>query len=171
MSDTLRWLLLPVIIGLGWVASRTHEARARKAARCLALIAGALLVLLGISGLLRGGGLLADIHRWTGHAVVIVLWLGVPFAIGVTLQQDLTRRPVAAVVQVLALLLGLAIALAASMTGYLGPTNSAPVDPAIDQETYNRFRVLHFVVLPGLCAALMVQWWWYFRARGQGTAS
>lgn len=167
--DIVRWLLIPAIIVAAWAVSKTYPQRMRSTVRCLPIVASTLLALLMISGLLREGGLLAEIHRWTGHVLFVVLWLSVPFGMGVVLQQDLRKRPAAAVAQALVLLLGLAIALAASVTAYLGPGNSTPADPTIGEETYNRFLVLHAVVLPGLCAALMVQWWWYFRPMAHAT--
>lgn len=163
IADILRWLLLPAIIVAAWAVSKAHPERVRIVARGLPVVVAALLVLLAISGLVRHGGVLAEIHRWMAHVFFIVWWLGVPFGIGILLQQDFGKHPVAAIVQAIALLMGLAIVLVASMTGYLGPANLPPVDPAVGEETYNRFLVLHLVVLPGLCAALTVQWWWYFR--------
>lgn len=85
---------------------------------------------------------------------MIATWLAVPYAIGVALQQRLSRRPVIAVAYISVLLLTLACCFVASFTGYLGPSSVEN----LDGETVRRFKVLHTMALPMVFAVLLGCW-------------
>jgi hypothetical protein len=159
-----RGLVFLGLIVAGWLVSKYRSELARKTVRILPIIAGVLVGSLVLTGYLRmmgmpTMGLNAETHRWTGHAIVIFLWLSMPFGGGVLLQKCFRRRTLIAVLQLVVLLIIPAIGLLASITGYLGPTYSPPVS----EETHKRFEILHEYFLPGILVALLVEWWWFFR--------
>jgi hypothetical protein len=147
---------------LGWMTSRAWPLRARVIARYFPTVAGVFLVVLLISGFARPATTLNEVHRWAGHGLVILVYLCVAFSLGVLLHQKITASPILAVVQSLALLFCLAVTLSASFTGYL---DADPVpDPAIAEETHNRFIVLHLIVQPTFLAMLFAAWFFMFGA-------
>ena len=152
MLDFLRFLLFPAIVVIAWQLALRWPATARRIAWLLAAATGIFLLTLAVTGLVRPAGVTADIHKWTGHGLVIFIWLAVPFTIGVVLRSVGQRRSGIAV-KILALLALFGIALLASMTGYLGPSHGTG-----DLETLHRFNVLHQLVLPGLAAGLTLYW-------------
>jgi hypothetical protein len=113
-----------------------------------------------LTGLLRTTLQPVELHRWSGHGLVIFLWLGVPFASGVMWERYFRWPALSAILQFVALLAVLAIGLLAAVTGYLGPTFHP-----ISEEAGIRFAVLHKLFLPGILSALLLQWWWYFRPK------
>jgi len=148
---------------LGWTTSRAWPRRARMIARYFPVIAGTFLTGLLISGFSRHVTSLNKIHHWAGHGLVTLVYLCVAFSLGVLFHQKITRRPILAFVQSLALLFCLAMTLSASFTGYLD-VDPVP-DPVIAEETHNRFVVLHLVVQPMLLATLFVAWFFMLRHR------
>jgi cytochrome bd-type quinol oxidase subunit 2 len=159
MAENVRLFLFPAIVVTAWLVSRHRDELARKCARLAAAIVAILLVCIAISGWIQPRELAMATHRWTGHLLVVAVWLFVPFAIGVSLQQHLKHRPVTAIVHMIAVLALLGATLLASFTGYLGP---AHVDPLFE-ETNTRFQVLHLVGLPAIVAILIACSFWYFR--------
>jgi hypothetical protein len=136
-------------------------------ARTMAATLGAALGILLVSGLGNLAGPLGQVHRWTAHGLVILLWLCLPFAIVVLLVQKLRQLPFASIGQALALLFCLPVSLVTAFTGYLGPFQN----PDLDEATRNRFNVLHMVVLPSILAALFVSWFFIFRPRRKTVSS
>jgi cytochrome bd-type quinol oxidase subunit 2 len=165
MAETMRWSLIAGLFVAGWLLSKSHREAVRKCARVLPVAAGMILVGLTLTGWLR---LVADpfeIHRWAGQALIIVVWLGIPFAVGVLFQRHFRRRPIASICQLLTLLFLFALVFLAALTGYLGPSHANETGQQIrnvSEETRTRFNILHLFVLPGLCFALLIQWWRLF---------
>jgi len=163
----LLWLVpflnfLPLVF-LGWATSRAWPHAARIACRSQPLIAGAMLGVLFTSGLLPARISTLDVHRWSGHGLLILQYLSVPFSLGVLLHRKLMQRPVIAVLQSLTLLLCLAVSFFAAFTGYLD-VDPVP-DQVIAQETHNRFVVLHMFLLPMILAATLTIWHFAFWSR------
>jgi hypothetical protein len=158
MVVMVHWLLLAGFIVAAWFISKRHREAAGKIGRLLPVAAGIVLLSSAITGWLRADGVLTNIHRWTGHALVVIIWLGVPFAIGVLLQQHVRCRSTTAVCQLFAFLVVLGSVSLAGFTGYLGPSHL----DSIGEETRNRFNILHPFFLPGLIFALLFEWWWFF---------
>lgn len=124
-----------------------------------ALLLGFLLLLL-VTGLPHASDLLAYVHRWTGHVLVILLWICVPFAVLALAIGKLWRFPLTTIGQGFVLLLAIPVMLLASFTGYLGPS----YDPLMNEETRIRFLVLHCFILPALLTCLLVAWFFIFRS-------
>lgn len=145
----------------GWYTSARWPEATRQAALMASLVCALCFAPVVASGLLRDYGALPEMHKWSAHVLVILLWLAIPFASGAALERHLKSRPLPTIAQVLALLLLLGAALLASFTGYVGPTHVQH----IRQETLNRFLVLHCVALPILMGILLAAWFWsFFRA-------
>jgi hypothetical protein len=136
-------------------------------ARTLALTLTVVLCISLLSSLGNPAGAAGQVHRWTGHLLVILVWVSVPFALVVLLIYKLGRHPFAAIGQSLFLLLSLPIALIASFTGYLGPIRSAE----IGEQASNRFYVLHMCILPSVLAVLFIGWFFIFRTPRSHTLS
>jgi cytochrome bd-type quinol oxidase subunit 2 len=159
MIEAVRLLILPVIVVAAWLFSRRHSELARKSARLISLLFAFALAVMALTGWVQSQETIATIHRWAGHAFLIGAWLFVPFATGVLLQQQLRRRPVLAIAASASMVLLLGLVVAASITGYLGPSHQEH----FSDETHNRFIVLHFCVLPGLISLLLIAWFWSLR--------
>jgi hypothetical protein len=110
-----------------------------------------ILVLSGIANELRA---LAEVHRWTAHALVILAWTGGPIAIGSQWQQKALKQPVGCIGNTLFVLVVIAVTFMATFTGYLGPIGN----PDSGADTHRRFIVLHMIVLPAILAALLGGW-------------
>jgi hypothetical protein len=137
---------------LGWFVSKRHPEPVRKVARGVAIVPATILLVLMASSWLLPNLTAAGVHRWSGHVLVIVMWLAVPFVTGVGLhRQHGLKVGVAAI-----LLLPLFVSLLASFTGYLDLANAG-------EATKHRFVVLHIYVLPITVAALLAAWCFIFR--------
>ena len=130
------------------------------ARRMAALLIGCLLLLL-VTGLPHGSDLLAYVHRWTGHVLLILLWICIPFAVVALSIAKLWRFPLTTFGQGIVLLLVIPVMLTTSFTGYLGPS----YDASMNEETRVRFLVLHCFILPTLLTSLLVAWFFIFRSR------
>jgi len=161
MNEILRLLSFPITVVIAWLVSRRHPEVARRVARCLSIFAAMIFLVIVASGWMRSEAVTSSVHKWSGHALVIAIWLSVPFSAGVVLQRKLRLRPAIAIAQIVVLLLLLGLVLLASMTGYLAPSQIED----IEQETKNRFNVLHLFALPFLIATLLCAWCWLFRPR------
>jgi hypothetical protein len=82
MPDITRGILFLGLAIAGWMVSKHSGEFARISMRAAPMIAGVFTCCLALTGFFRTVGLNAETHRWTGHALVIYLWLYVPFAIG-----------------------------------------------------------------------------------------
>jgi quinol-cytochrome oxidoreductase complex cytochrome b subunit len=160
-----RWLLFPALIAIGWASSRRQPSVSRIVARCSALVIGIALGLITISGLLQSIMELAGLHKWSGHGLLILIWLSVPFSIGVLLQQRSMQYPARTIGYSLAMLLALVAAFLGSITGYLGPSGNRE----IGEKARNRFIVLHCFVLPAVLAALICVWIYALRSLKKST--
>jgi hypothetical protein len=152
-------LIFPILIAAGWVCSHNRPNVTRIVARCVALLAGVSLGMIAISGQLRSLPAVADFHKWMGRGMLIVQWLGIPFAAGVILRQQIRSHMVVAIGYSLALVCTLVVSFLASITGYLGPLNN----PETTEETRNRFVILHMFVLPAMLAILRCVWFFALR--------
>ncbi|MEX0712402.1 MAG: hypothetical protein WD278_08630 [Pirellulales bacterium] len=153
-------LIFSALVPIGWLLPWRRPELARKSARILALMLAILLAPLAVAGWLhQAAPQAALLHRWGGHAFVILAWLSVPFSVGALLQRSVRRRPFSAALQALLLLAFLGLSILAGFTGYMGPTHVQPAD----QETQMRFTVLHLFALPGLIGAAAAAWLWLFR--------
>lgn len=114
-----------------------------------------------ITGYYHSAQSVARGHLWTGHALLIAVWLFVPFVIGIVLQQSGRRWSAATILQCLSLLLLLGMTLLASLSGYLGPTHQQ--QPG--EESYNQFAVLHYYASPRAIGIMLIGWFWLLRAR------
>jgi hypothetical protein len=147
---------LPVLIALGWTASRAWPSQTRAICRYLPIATALLLGALAISGIWRLSGNVGDFHRWTGHLLVLLMWLCVPFSLGCLWHQKARSRPILTLCQSVSLLLCMLMTLSASMTGYL---DKDPVPyPEIAEETHNRFVALHFFIQPIFITSMLVVW-------------
>jgi len=145
---------------LGWATSRGWPDAARIGARAMPLVMGVILGVLVLTGLPWLHFATAEVHRWSGHAIVVLVYTCTAYALGVLIHQQLVRYPVLAVAQSLGLLISLAVLLLASMTGYL---DDDPRTSAAAHETQGRFVGLHMVVLPTAFAISLVVWHRAFR--------
>ncbi len=154
----LQTLSLPVV---GWVLSEHQSEWARKGARFTALLAVAHLLFIIISGFFHEWGNLGPIHKFAAHLLTIELWWTIPFSIGVALQRNFLSRPIFAIGQFIFFVGVFCLTLLASISGYLGPSHAS----YISVESYNRFRVVHFWVLPTLCILICTGWYLCFPAK------
>ncbi len=155
----MQLVLFPVIAVVAWFLSSRHGESVRKAVRVLSIIAATAFLVIASTGLARSQPTASSVHKWSGHALVIAVWLFVPFSIGVGLQRNIRRRPGFAIAQTMMLLSLLAFVLLASFTGYLAPSHVEDVS----EETRNRFTAIHLFALPSLVATLLTGWYWLFR--------
>jgi amino acid transporter len=156
MPHSLPPLLPPIPTVITWLASRRDHDQARKLARALVILPALILLALVVSGSLPPDPAAADFHRWSGHALVIAMWLCVAFAVGVVLQSQIRTHPAVAIAHSLLLVFALAVTLLASFTGYIDTSQAA-------EETKNRFIILHFYALPIAIAVLLCLWPTLFR--------
>jgi hypothetical protein len=156
---SIRWLTVPLLFAVGWLASRRRPEASRAVARLFAAIALLLLMSLAATGGAASSEASLYVHRWTAHGLVIFLWLTIPYALGVVLQRKLRSTPIRAILQSLLMLLCFGMGLVASFTGYLDPLRS----PDVGEETANRFFVQHQVVLPTILGTLLLAWTYAFR--------
>lgn len=164
MIESLRFLLFPFLMVVGWMVSARRAEVARRSVRLLSMIVATIFVIIVATGLARNELGRLNVHLWAGHAIVIAMWLIAPYSMGVALQVNLRRRPAFAILQVIIVILLLAAVLLASFSGYLAPSD---VD-GIAEETRNRFTVLHLVATPLLVAILLGTWCLTFRPHSQG---
>lgn len=138
---------------------------ARKAARFSAAIYLAGLLCSAATGVGRASnsGAMGTVHKWTGHALVVVTWVSIPLSVGVVLARNFRRSAWIALAQAVVLAALIGITMLAAITGYLGPSRGDP-----SEETINRFVVLHKVALPFIAAVLAVGWIWFFRPTSDG---
>lgn len=153
------WLVISATFTAGWFISHGYGELARRCARSVFAISILVLLALAISGAFHDREAARSFHRWTAHGITIFLWLAIPFAIAVLLQQNFRRRPSAAIAQLIALLLVFGSTVLCAFTGYLWPTGS---ENAVGEETLNRFLILHLFVFPATTFALCVESYWYF---------
>jgi hypothetical protein len=148
-------MLLFVSFAVGWAVASFSEAAAR-----IAGTIGVLLVLLvGLvtagSGLADPGNLMvAEIHRWTAHLLVICAWWVAPYCGGVVLRRHTWLG--ALIGRWVLLALAAMATVSASMTGYL--LLGARLEN--DQETFARGVMLHQFVLPIVLLTLVSFWLW-----------
>ena len=161
MTDSLRLLLIPTMIAVGWFVARQSNGIAHQSARFFPLALATLLVVVALAGVGRASDFGVTAHRWTSQVLVLATWLVVPFAAGISLQQNIRKRPVVTIAHVIVLFFLLGAILLTSLTGYLGPSH---VNPPVE-ETNNRFRVLHWVVLPFIDAILLVACYGFTKLR------
>ncbi|MEX2172863.1 MAG: hypothetical protein WD872_00790 [Pirellulaceae bacterium] len=158
MRDLIRLLSFPATIVAGWIFAKYVPRAARLVG--FALPAVAMLHFLVVAA--ASFGHVAPwntIHRWGAHGFVILLWLGVPFAIGMAVEAAGRRGIMATAGLILLLLMSLAVAFSASITGYLGPSTQPDLSP----EGHRRFAVLHGIALPLLLFGLLLGWLWHLR--------
>jgi hypothetical protein len=165
MAGLMRLLLFPCLIVVGWLASRASRERMRRTSRLLLGMLFGVVLLSAISGGFHSGRNVGEFHKWSGHALVILAWLTVPFIVGVVLQQHLRQRPVRSIAQSVALLFFLLLTFLCSFTGYIGPSYDDAVPQLYLEETHRRFVVLHFALLPSMIAVLTVNVWLFLRSR------
>ena len=122
-----------------------------------------MLLSLVVTGWLRHSEPAISIHLWFGHVLVIVAYLGFPFAAGVMLQRQIRQRPILAIVRLLALIFFFGLTLLASMTGYLGPSHASPSVSQLSEESQTRFAFIHMLALPLLLAIMTTELWWFLR--------
>ncbi|MEX0712558.1 MAG: hypothetical protein WD278_09425 [Pirellulales bacterium] len=159
-------LIFSALVPIGWLLSGRRPEPARKSARALAVLLAVLLLGLAVAGSLHQAAPAPILHRWGGHAFVILAWLSAPFALGVLLERSVRRRPFSAAFQALLLFAFLGLSILAGFTGYLGPSHVQPAD----EETRIRFTVLHLFILPALIGTLAVAWLWLLRPGNQRAA-
>jgi hypothetical protein len=160
MFELIRLLLLPAIAVGAWFLSRSRPELARSLSRGLCVVLLIVLAALAITGYLHPSETFASAHRWSGHSLVIIAWVGVPFGIGVGLQQH-GHDPAVAAFLTLGLIALLGVVVIASISGYSGATHVE----GITEESLNRFKVLHLGFFPAIIAALLAGWLWLLRSR------
>jgi hypothetical protein len=99
----------------------------------------------------------SELHRWTGHGIVILAWLLLIAGIGGSLGCGSKHSRVLAGLSTLCAILAFGLCLLEAFTGYL-----LPDDPArwkeIGDETHTRFFVLHLIALPLLITTIAAVW-------------
>jgi hypothetical protein len=155
MNSVARTLYFPVMIAAAVILSRRWPAPMRRASRCLAAANALALLCIIATGWAHHPELVAEIHRWFPHVLIIVDWIAIPLAIGVTLAHP-RGHPIATAARAMGLLMILGVIFLASITGYAGPLHGP-----IDAMSVRRFQVLHYWLWPSLASAHVS--WWYFR--------
>lgn len=156
MNEVLRLLSFPAVALIGWLVSCRNSELARKSGRALPVVLVGIFLGVAISGWMARGPAVSSVHKWTGHGLVIAVWLFVPFSAGVALQRHIPPRPRIAITQLIVVLLLLGAVLLSAFTGYLAPSDTEDVA----RETRHRFIVLHLFALPSLIAILLCIWHW-----------
>lgn len=176
------WLIVIVLIfvaALNWAFRSeaslrrfTHWAIAGILAVCVALSATGLLKVISPAPNPRSTPAVDSIHRWVGVALPNIIGGLAPLCIAVGVRWlMMPGKRWHGALQIAASLGVFALSFLASLTGYLGPSHvhyNALL--RYREETFNRFQVLHVVVLPSmltclLAAWLVVPWWSRHRAR------
>ena len=147
MGEIFRLLLFPAIgVGVGILYCRT-PVLALAVTRAAMGFSGAIVMILLLTGILGSG-----MHRYAGHAFVIVVWLLAPAAIGVSVGEAIRSRRWWRIAHVLIPILLLGFGVFASVTGYL------PQVPTASDPQHLRFIVLHKTVLPILLGIVLASW-------------
>ena len=135
--------LFPVLVVVGWMTSKRTGATAARLAQGLLATLLAVAITLAITGVFHGRSNFGDVHRFGGHGMVVVAWLGIPFSMGTVLQLHSRKRFVHGLAQSAMLLVLLMLVLLCSLTGYLGPSHS-DAEGVDDEGRQNRFvRRMH----------------------------
>lgn len=129
------------ILLAGWFLAKRKPALATMIIRMVITAMALNLLLLVSTGILHATW--GELHRWSGHALTIVMWLWVMFSIGVVWQRYWPRFG-AVIGRTGLLIVCIGLTLLAGISGYLGPTYT----PEAGQETHNRFIVQHYFVFP-----------------------
>lgn len=151
-------LLLSLVLAVigGFVGRRWPEP-----ANLAACVGGAVLLLMMLLLALTGVGHDTtpqdEVHRWTGHGMVIVLWWLAPFSLGVALGDSRSRGCFMTGSAVLLVVATVIMVLFTSFTGYLYPHDRPPNA----EETANRFWVLHGVVMPAITFLMLLGWMFF----------
>lgn len=107
-------------------------------------------------------GQYAEVHRWTGHGLVIVAWLLMLAGIASSIVFGLRHQAGLAWLSGLGTSLMYGICLWTSFTGYLMPHEDLrPKHPEIFEETQNRFLVLHGCVFPAVTLLILCGCVWF----------
>jgi len=149
MGEVFRLLLFlfPAIgVGVGILYHRTLVL-ALAVIRAGMVLSGAIVMNLLLTGILNSG-----LHRYAGHAFVILVWLLAPAAIGVSVGEAIRSHRWWRLTHVLLPIMLLGFGVFAAVTGYLRqvPTASDP------QQL--RFIVLHMTVMPILLGIVLASW-------------
>jgi quinol-cytochrome oxidoreductase complex cytochrome b subunit len=174
MPEIARWLLVAGVVVAGVMLQRHRPEFARRLARACSLLLFASFACVLWTGAHEPGSPTSESHRWTGHAMVIVAWMAVWFAVAVVLGREYAASPLKALTKSALLLLTLALVLLASFTGYLIPWDQmafeagadAPDDlraRVVSSATLHRFVALHMIVIPALTAFSLAAWCYLFR--------
>jgi hypothetical protein len=149
MIDLLKILLLPLLAALGWWIKATLPRIGGLLNLGAASVVLALWLLDSLLGIFAGT---AGLHRLLAHAALIAIWIAVPLALGLFLQDAVATGDSTSGMGAIVSFLALPFSLLTAATGYLGPTHAATTTHPI------RFGVLHLLVGPGLSTALMIAW-------------
>ena len=133
--------------------------RATRAAIGLSLILWGGMIVTGVAHDL---GYCAVSHRWLGHILFVSIWLLVPFSLGLFVQRGARIIP-----SIAWAMLVIGAVFLSSLTGYLGPSNTAP----FSAETINRFNILHRFAFPAVTGILLAQWLYALRPKPQNLKS
>lgn len=144
----------------GWLLSRAKPVFARQLS-CIQLYAAlATILVLLVTGVMRNDGRWGEAHRWTGHSLLIGMWLSGPLIIAGILQREWRQRPLVAIGNAVVWGALILLIFSATVTGYLGPSYQLWDDPNVAEQlreaTNNRFRVLHLYILPATIIVLML---------------
>jgi hypothetical protein len=144
---------LPFI--LGWVITRQHLNRGRALGALGVLVLLLMEMILTATGILHHQPDLGEVHRWVGHAMVIVAWCVAPYCFAVfSCMWRIHRFTLALVCEWMLVLFTLGLVMHTSFTGYL---NVEPVD-RFSEETHNRFVVIHAIVEPFFTFVMLAGW-------------
>jgi hypothetical protein len=162
MADLLKFLLLPILVATGWILGFRWPRLCELVNQGGALALLACWLVEAVAGVFAGP---EGVHRLLAHGVVGFAWVLTPLAIGIFLQEGVSRREGRGIVGALAAGATMLAVLITAITGYLGPTRAAT-----GPQNLLRFELLHLVAAPGFAAAAMILWALVARQRTSETS-
>jgi len=145
-AEVIRWLLVPVLLGIAIVWHQRNPVAARRFSP--SVVAG-----LGITWLVLASSTIPGVmvHRWAGHSFLILGWLGVPIVCGVAIAESLLARRWTPVFHAIVFVVAIGLSFLTAFTGYIERVTSGGA---------LRFLVIHVLAGPTLVlSGLGLSWW------------
>ncbi len=156
--DSPRLLLILLLAMIGWFVAHIRPRQAHSVASWCAILLIVMKLFLAATGIARvADDSWGQLHRFGGHAFVIVAWLAFPLAVGVLLRNRARHSWLFVGGKIAVVLAAVVLPFVTSITGYLPMPDENP----LDAENYRRFLVLHGAILPIVTCIMLLGWIWF----------